>query len=94
MMIRSLAVSLAPHGIRVNGIAPGLIRTPLTQVWMEPRNNDLLKNYEKKILLGKVGQPSDCAGAVAFLCSPAASYITGEIITIDGGLTTSQIGKR
>jgi NAD(P)-dependent dehydrogenase (short-subunit alcohol dehydrogenase family) len=89
----SLAVSLAPHGIRVNGIAPGLIRTPLTQTWMEPRAHDLLKHYEKKILLGKVGQPSDCAGAVAFLCSPAASYITGEIITIDGGLTTSQIGK-
>jgi len=93
MMIRSLAVSLAPHGIRVNGIAPGLIRTPLTQAWMEPRAHDLLRHYEKKILLGKVGQPSDCAGAVAFLCSPAASYITGEIITIDGGLTTSQIGK-
>lgn len=93
MMIRSLAVSLAPHGIRVNGIAPGLIRTPLTQAWMEPRANDLLKLYEKKILLGKVGQPQDCAGAVAFLCSPAASYVTGEIITIDGGLTCTQIGK-
>lgn len=93
MMIKSLAVSLAPHGIRVNGIAPGLIRTPLTQTWMEPRANDLLKHYEKKILLGQVGQPSDCAGAVAFLCSPAASYITGEIIVIDGGLTCTQIGR-
>ncbi|MBV6500234.1 MAG: 3-oxoacyl-[acyl-carrier-protein] reductase FabG [Prosthecobacter sp.] len=93
MMIRSLAVSLAPHGIRVNGIAPGLIRTPLTQAWMEPRANDLLKHYERKILLGKVGAPGDCAGAAAFLCSPAASYITGEIITIDGGLTVTQIGR-
>ena len=93
MMIRSLAVSLAPHGIRVNGIAPGLIRTPLTQTWMEPRANDLLKHYERKILLGKVGTPRDCAGAVAFLCSPAASYITGDIITIDGGLTVTQIGR-
>lgn len=93
MMVKSLAVSLAPHGIRVNGIAPGLIRTPLTQTWMEPRAHDLLKHYEKKILLGHVGQPSDCAGAVAFLCSSAASYITGEVIVIDGGLTCTQIGR-
>jgi NAD(P)-dependent dehydrogenase (short-subunit alcohol dehydrogenase family) len=93
MMARSLAVSLAPHGIRVNGIAPGLIRTPLTQTWLEPRAHDLLAHYKKKILLGRVGTPSDCAGAVAFLCSPAASYITGEIIVVDGGLTVSQVGQ-
>ena len=92
MMTRSLAVSLAPHGIRVNGIAPGLIRTPLTSVWMEPRADTILKHYEKNILLGRVGTPPDCAGAVAFLCSPAASYITGEIIVVDGGLTCLQIG--
>jgi NAD(P)-dependent dehydrogenase (short-subunit alcohol dehydrogenase family) len=60
---------------------------------MEPRANDVLKHYEKKILLGRVGQPQDCAGAAAFLCSPAAGYITGEIIVIDGGLTTTQIGR-
>jgi NAD(P)-dependent dehydrogenase (short-subunit alcohol dehydrogenase family) len=93
MMVRSLAASLAERGIRVNGIAPGLIRTPLTSVWMEPRKDDLLKHYENKILLGRVGEASDCAGAVAFLCSEAARYITGEIITIDGGLTAVQIGK-
>ena len=93
MLIRSLAVSLAPLGIRVNGIAPGLIRTPLTSTWMEPRAHDLLVHYEKKILLGRVGEPQDCAGAVVFLSSPAAKYITGEIITIDGGLTVSQIGQ-
>jgi NAD(P)-dependent dehydrogenase (short-subunit alcohol dehydrogenase family) len=93
MLIRSLAVSLADHGIRVNGIAPGLIKTPLTSVWMETRADDLLAHYKKKILLGRIGAPEDCAGAVVFLCSPAASYITGEIIVIDGGLTVQQIGK-
>lgn len=93
MLIRSLAVSLADRGIRVNGIAPGLIRTPLTSVWMESRSNDLLEHYKRKVLLGRIGTPEDCAGAVVFLSSPAAAYITGEIITIDGGLTVQQIGK-
>lgn len=93
MLVRSLAVSLADHGIRVNGIAPGLIRTPLSSAWMEARANDLVEHYKKKVLLGRIGTPEDCAGAVAFLCSQAASYITGEIITIDGGLTAVQIGK-
>jgi NAD(P)-dependent dehydrogenase (short-subunit alcohol dehydrogenase family) len=60
---------------------------------MEKRETDLLKHYEKKILLGQVGKPQDCAGAVVFLCSEAGRYITGEIIVIDGGLTISQIGQ-
>lgn len=93
MLIRSLAVSLAPHGIRVNGIAPGLIKTPLNSQWLESRDTGLVEHYEKKILLGRIGRPDDCAGAVTFLCSEAASYLTGEIITIDGGLTVVQIGK-
>jgi NAD(P)-dependent dehydrogenase (short-subunit alcohol dehydrogenase family) len=94
MMTRSLAVSLAPHGLRVNAIAPGLIRTPLTSVWLEPRSQDLLKHYERKIPLGRIGEAADCAGAAAFLCSTAAGYITGEVIVIDGGLTVTQIGRQ
>lgn len=93
MLIRTLAVSLAPHGIRVNGIAPGLIKTPLNAAWMESRSTGLSQHYGKKILLGRIGTPEDCAGTVTFLCSPAADYITGEIITIDGGLTVAQVGK-
>lgn len=94
MLTKSLAVSLADHGIRVNGIAPGLIKTPLTATWMESRDRSVLEHYEKKILLRRVGAPEDVAGAAVFLCSDAASYITGEIIVIDGGLTTGQIGRR
>lgn len=93
MLTRSLAVSLADNNIRVNGIAPGLIKTPLTSTWMETRNRDLLDHYEKKILLRRVGGPEDVVGAAVFLCSNAASYITGEIIVIDGGLTVAQIGR-
>lgn len=95
MLIRTLAVSLGDHGIRVNGIAPGLIRTPLTATWMEgrPDSDKVLEHYRRKVLLRRIGTPEDCAGAVVFLSSPAASYITGEIITIDGGLTVHQIGK-
>ena len=93
MLTKSLAVSLADHGIRVNGIAPGLIKTPLTATWMESRDRTVLDHYEKKVLLRRVGAPEDVAGAAAFLCSDAASYITGEIIVIDGGLTTGQIGR-
>jgi NAD(P)-dependent dehydrogenase (short-subunit alcohol dehydrogenase family) len=60
---------------------------------MESKDRSLLNHYEKKILLRRVGLPEDVAGATAFLCSSAASYITGEIIVIDGGLTSCQIGR-
>lgn len=90
MLTRTLAQSLAPHRIRVNGIAPGLIRTPLTAGLL---NSEKHRHYEKKILLGHLGEPEDCAGAAAFLLSSAASYITGQILVVDGGLTLGQIGR-
>ncbi len=92
MMTRTLAQALAPHRIRVNGMAPGLIRTPLTAPWLDTQH-EKRRHYEKKILQGRIGEPEDCAGATVFLLSPAAAYITGQIIVVDGGLTTGQIGK-
>lgn len=92
MMTRTLALSLSEHNIRVNGLAPGFILTPLTERGLanSPGFKDAL---EKKIAFGRIGEPSDCAGAVVFLCSPAASYITGQIIVVDGGLTLGQLPR-
>ena len=90
MMTRTLAVALAPLGIRVNSIAPGLVRTPLTSGWMD-RDPEKVAEYERKILVGRIGEPSDCAGPCVFLCSPGAGYMTGQTLVVDGGLTITQI---
>lgn len=92
MMTRTLAQALAPHRIRVNGMAPGLIRTPLTAPWIDSQP-EKRAHYHKKILQARIGEPEDCAGPTVFLLSPAASYITGQVIIVDGGLTVGQIGK-
>jgi NAD(P)-dependent dehydrogenase (short-subunit alcohol dehydrogenase family) len=91
MMTRTLAVNLAEYSIRVNCLAPGLIRTPLTEKWLDAKA-DKRAHYEKNIPLGRIGLAEDCAGAAAFLASDAATYITGQVMVIDGGLTASQIG--
>ncbi|MEW6304889.1 MAG: SDR family oxidoreductase [Verrucomicrobiota bacterium] len=91
-MTKSIAQALADHHIRVNCVAPGLIQTTLASTRLAAKP-ECAKLYEKRIPQGRVGMPEDCAGAVVFLCSKAASYITGEIIPIDGGMTVGQIGK-
>ena len=91
-LARSLTVSLAPFEIRVNCLAPGLIRTPLTQRWIDS-NVPLRAHYEKNIPLGRIGTPPDCGGAAVFLASDDARYITGQTLVVDGGLTASQIGS-
>jgi len=93
MMTRSLAQSLASHHIRVNGLAPGIIHTPLTDSWLGGKKPEMRRHYEKKILLGRVGEPVDCAGAAVFLLSHASAYITGQVLVVDGGLTVGQIGR-
>ncbi|MCK6471468.1 MAG: glucose 1-dehydrogenase [Planctomycetes bacterium] len=84
-LTRVLALEWAPHGINVNAIGPTFIVTPLTQSTFDDENMraDLLK----RIPLGRVGQPEDVVGACVFLCSPAASLITGHTLMVDGGWT-------
>jgi NAD(P)-dependent dehydrogenase (short-subunit alcohol dehydrogenase family) len=90
MMTKSLALDLAKYSIRVNCLAPGLIRTPLTERWLDD-NHAARAHYEKNIPLGRIGAIEDCGAATAFLTSEAASFITGHVLVVDGGLTLSQI---
>jgi len=92
MLTRTLALSLAPHGIRVNAIAPGMIDTPLSSAYLQSRPG-VRARYEERIPLRRLGTPEDCASAAVFLCSDAAAYLTGEILVVDGGLTIQQAGQ-
>lgn len=83
-LTKNLAHALAKEGIRVNGVAPGLVDTKLTKVTTE--NPERLKASLEQIPLHRLGQPADIAGAVLFLASPYASYVIGHTIPVDGGL--------
>ncbi len=81
-LTKSAAKELAPRGITVNAVAPGFIDTEMTQKLPEP----VRENYLKFIPLNVFGSPQDVANAVTFLASDEASYITGEVIRVDGGM--------
>jgi 3-oxoacyl-[acyl-carrier protein] reductase len=79
---KSLAKELAPHGIRVNAVSPGVIDTPFHQVFSTP---EMIRSFVATIPLGRVGTPHECARVIAFLASDAASYVVGETVEINGG---------
>jgi NAD(P)-dependent dehydrogenase (short-subunit alcohol dehydrogenase family) len=80
---RTMASELGASGVRVNAVAPGVVETPLTrQIKDQPEWYDA---YARKNALGRWAQPSEMVGAVVFLCSDAASYVTGSYLTVDAG---------
>jgi 3-oxoacyl-[acyl-carrier protein] reductase len=81
-LCKSLAKELGSRNIRVNAVAPGLIETAMTQKMPDAAKEFLIK----QAALGRAGKPEDVSGAVAFLCSDAAGYITGQTLVVDGGI--------
>jgi 3-oxoacyl-[acyl-carrier protein] reductase len=81
-LTKSLAAELGARGVRVNAVAPGYIATSLTEALTDDTRNMILANTP----LGRLGEPEDIARAVRFLCSDEASFITGEVLVVGGGL--------
>jgi NAD(P)-dependent dehydrogenase (short-subunit alcohol dehydrogenase family) len=85
-MTRSMAAQLGPLGIRINAVCPGFIQTPMLQMALDIA--EVRAGFEQAAPLGRIGQPSEIADAVAFLMSPKASFITGAHLVVDGGVTS------
>ncbi len=88
MLIKQHAVELSAHGIGVNGVAPTVVRGEMARHWLD--NPVTRKQVLERIPLGRVAEPEDVVGATLFFCSPAAAFVTGQVLYVDGGLTATQ----
>jgi NAD(P)-dependent dehydrogenase (short-subunit alcohol dehydrogenase family) len=87
-LTETLAVELGPRGIRVNAVAPGLIRTPMTALAQRDERDLWIRSHTP---LGRWGEPADIADVVGFLASPASRFMTGTTLVVDGGISLGQI---
>jgi gluconate 5-dehydrogenase len=88
LLIRQHAMELAPHNITVNGIAPTFVYTEMIRHVMD--NPEFKESIISRIPLGRIAEPKDIVGATVFFSAPASSFITGQIVYLDGGITASQ----
>ncbi len=88
MLVKQHAVELAASGITVNGVAPTVVLTEAAEKWRS--DPDRWQRLLDRIPLGRVAEARDVAGAVHFFCSPAADFVTGQVLYVDGGITATQ----
>jgi gluconate 5-dehydrogenase len=88
LLVKQHAVELARHGITVNGVAPTVVRTPMANDWLA--DAEIYRKLIERIPLGRIAEVDDVSGPVLFFLSGAASFITGQILYVDGGITATQ----
>jgi len=88
LLVKQHAMELAPHGINVNGVAPTVVRTPLAGRWLT--DPEFYAKLIERIPLGRIAEVDDVVGPTLFLCGAGSSFMTGQVLFVDGGITASQ----